>query len=160
MDERQRLEQAIATQESLRGMVADEIINATISALRKQLEQVTAAAGKQRKLVSVLFTDVVHSTVMVRDLDPEENLEIMDNALKQLAIPVEEHGGRVTRFMGDGFKAVFGAPVAHENDPEMAVRAGLSILEISKRLASELEAQRGIHNFQVRVGINTGLAAI
>lgn len=160
MDERQRLEQAIAAQESLRGKLDDEIIDAAISTLRKQLKEMTASVEKQRKLVSILFTDVVHSTEMIRGLDPEENLEIMDNALKQLASPVVEHGGRITRFMGDGFKAVFGAPIAHENDPEMAVRAGLDILETAQRLAIELEAQRDIHNFQVRVGINTGLAAV
>lgn len=160
MDERQRLELAIAAQEDLRGKLDDEIIDSTISILRKQLNALTATVSKQRKLVSILFTDVVQSTEMIRGLDPEENLDIMDSALKQLALPVEKHGGRVTRFMGDGFKAVFGAPVAHENDPEMAVRAGLEILEIAKRLAGELESQKGIQNFQVRVGINTGLAAL
>jgi class 3 adenylate cyclase/tetratricopeptide (TPR) repeat protein len=160
MDDRQQLEQAIESQESLRGKVDDDIIDAVIATLRKQLEEITKTPDKQRKLVSILFTDIVQSTEMVLDLDPEVNMEIMDSALKRLAIPVEEHGGRVTRYMGDGFLAVFGAPIAKENDPEMAVRAGLGILETAKILAQELESEKGIHNFQVRVGINTGLVAL
>jgi tetratricopeptide (TPR) repeat protein len=66
----------------------------------------------------------------------------------------------VTRFTGDGFKAVFGAPVAREDDPEQAIYAGLSILESAQKVAAELQAQWGIQGFQVRLGINTGLAAL
>ncbi|MCK4724164.1 MAG: AAA family ATPase, partial [Anaerolineales bacterium] len=106
------------------------------------------------------YADIVGSTNIVKHLDPEDALEIMDGSLKRLAIPVEEHGGHVARFMGDGFKAVFGMPQAHENDPERAIRAGLGILEASQELGGELETQWGIENFQVRVGINTGLAAL
>jgi class 3 adenylate cyclase len=80
-------------------------------------------------------------------------------ALKRLAAPVEAHGGHVTRFQGDGFKAVFGLPVAHENDPEQAVRAGLEILAVAAEIAQELETERGISDFKVRVGVNTGLVA-
>jgi len=80
--------------------------------------------------------------------------------LKRLAAPVEDHGGHVARFMGDGFKAVFGMPKARENDPEMSIRAGLGILEVAQELGLELATQSGISEFQVRVGINTGLAAL
>ena len=105
--------------------------------------------------------DVVGSTSTIAGhLDPEDTLEIMDGALQRLAFPIMEHGGHVTRFMGDGFKAVFGAPVAREDDPEQAIRAGLSILETSQDIARELEAQWGIQGFQVRLGINTGLVAL
>jgi hypothetical protein len=84
---------------------------------------------------------------------------MMDAALKRLAAAVDQHGGHVTRYQGDGFKAVFGVPQAHENDPEQAVRAGLEILQIAQQIAREWEDQRGLPNFQVRVGINTGLIA-
>jgi class 3 adenylate cyclase len=159
MNDRQQLEKAIEVQESLRGTVDDAIIDATIATLHEKLADLEAPK-QQRKLVTILFADIVGSTRIIRDLDPEENLEIMDGTLKRLAVSVEEHGGHVTRFMGDGFKAVFGAPVARENDPEMAIRAGLRILESAQKLAGEMEAQWGIRDFQIRLGITTGLVAL
>jgi class 3 adenylate cyclase/tetratricopeptide (TPR) repeat protein len=159
MDERQRIEQAIAAQESLRATVGDEIVDETISTLREKLAALEAPE-QQRKLVTILYADIVGSTNIVKHLDPEDALEIMDGSLKRLAVPVEEHGGRVARYMGDGFKAVFGMPQAHENDPEMAIRAGLGILEAAQELGTELETQWDIEDFQLRVGVNTGLAAL
>ena len=123
MSEREQLEQAIAAQENLRGVVENSLIDVTIAALRVQLEHLQPAPEQQRKLVTILFIDIVGSTSMIRDLDPEENLEVMDRGLKRMSVPVSEHGGHVTRFSGDGFKAVFGPPVARENDPEMAILA-------------------------------------
>ncbi len=90
-------------------------------------------------------------------LDPEENMVIMDAALQQLAAPVEAHGGQVTRFMGDGYLAVFGLGRARENEPEMAVRAGLEVLKTAQDIAKALEKDWGLSGFQVRVGVNTGL---
>ncbi|MEJ2737602.1 MAG: adenylate/guanylate cyclase domain-containing protein [Anaerolineae bacterium] len=120
----QKLNQSIAALEAQRGVLSDDVIDASIAALQKQLAELEGPE-QQRKMVTVLFADIVGSTRMIRDLDPEESMEVMDGALKRMEVPVEEHGGHVTRFMGDGFMAVFGAPVAHENDAEMAVRAGL-----------------------------------
>jgi len=163
MDERQRLKKAIKAQENLRGTMDDDIIDAAIAAINKQivdLEKPNDSLAQHRRLVTVLYADIVGSTDIVKDLDPEDALQIMDGALKHLAVPVEEHGGHLARFMGDGFKAVFGSPVAHENDPEMAIRAGLGILEASLEHAEVLVERWGIHDFKVRVGINTGLVAI
>lgn len=160
MSIQQQLEQAIAAQEGLRGTLDDAIIDVTIAALRKQLAElssVPAIVEQQRKLATVLFVDVVSSTELLVELDPEENMAIMDSALQQLAAPVETYGGRVTRFMGDGFLAVFGIPLARENDPEMAVRAGLGIIETARGIAKHLERARKLQGFQVRVGVNTGL---
>ena len=162
MDERRQLKEAIAVQESLRGSVDDAIIDATIATLREKLAtiEVSPMPDQQRKLITLLFTDIVGSTTMVRDMDPEDNMELMDGALKRMGKVVEEHSGRVTRYMGDGFKAVFGAPLARENDAEMAVRAGLGILAKAEEIAEEVEKEWGIIEFQVRVGVNTGLAAL
>jgi len=124
------------------------------------IEQALDIPARQRKLITLLFMDVVGSTAMTQHLDPEDTLEIMDAALRQLAIPVEVHGGHVTRFMGDGFKAVFGDPVAREDDPEQAIRAGLEILEVAKSLTQDLRSQWAIEGFNVRIGINTGLVAL
>ncbi len=100
---------------------------------------------------------MVDSTRLLRELDPEENMNIMDSALKRLAAEVEITGGQVTRFMGDGFLAVFGLGQAKENDPEMAVRAGLAVVETAQKIALEIELEGRAPDFRVRVGINTGL---
>ncbi len=156
---RGQLEKAIAAQEGLRGTLDDEIIDATIAALHKQLDELNPepVVEQQRKQVTILFMDIVGSTDLIRELDPEENMTIMDTALQKLAAPVGAHGGKVTRFMGDGFLAVFGLPKARENDPEMAVRSGLGILETAQMIAQDLKAEYQIEGFQVRVGVNTGL---
>ena len=157
---REQLKQAIQAQENLRGSVDDSIIEIAISTLRQQLATLESSEKEQqRKLVTLIFVDVVESTKLVRDLDPEDNLEIMDTALQRLAAPITAYGGRATRFMGDGFKAVFGLPKSHENDPEMTLRAGLAVLEAARIFAQKLKAEQGIASFQVRVGINTGLVA-
>jgi predicted ATPase/class 3 adenylate cyclase len=155
----EQLRQAIAAQEGLRGTLEDAIIETTIGALRAQLEELEAKSKpeQQRKLMTVFFMDIVNSTQMMRDLDPEDNMEIMDAALKRLAGPIEARGGRVLRFLGDGYLAVFGLPVARENDPEMAVRAGLDVLRTAKAVAADLENDYRIPRFQVRIGVNTGL---
>jgi len=154
------LEQAIAALEAQRQTLGDAVVDSALAPLREKLAEVQSQRlEQQRKLATILFTDVVGSTRIAQQLDPEEVVDLMDAALKRLAGPVEGHGGHVTRFQGDGFKAVFGLPVAHENDPEMAIRAGLGILETAQEIAKELERDRGIPSFQVRVGINTGLVA-
>jgi class 3 adenylate cyclase len=156
---REQLEKAIAAQERLRGTLADDILDTTIAALQEQLNHLiqTPVVKQQRKLVTILFMDIVSSTSLTRELDPEENLSIMDTVLQDLAAPIKAHGGKVTRFMGDGFLAVFGLPQARENEPEMAVRAGLEILKTTLVIARDLENERQLKGFQVRIGVNTGL---
>lgn len=157
MSEQEKIEQAIAAQEGLRGTLDDAIVDATIAALKKRLEELeTTSHVQRRKLVTILFMDTVGSTEMIRVLDPEDNLAIMDTALQRLTVPVEAHGGRVTRYMGDGFLAVFGLPQAQENDPVMAVHAGLGILATAVQYASEVAAKFRVRGFSVRVGIDTG----
>jgi len=156
------LEQAIATQESLRGTIDEAIIDTTIEALRKQLAEIlptSPASEQQRKMATVLFMDVVNSTQMIQNMDPEESMEILDVSLQNLAEPIRKYGGHVNRFMGDGFLAVFGLPTARENDPEMAVRAALDVLTVSEKIAQSLKNEWEVKTFQVRVGINTGLIA-
>ncbi len=162
LTERQKLERAIAAQESLRGVVDDSIVDATITALQEKLAGLVSLqpAGQQRKQVTVMFMDVVGSTQMIHNLDPEDNMAILDRALQEFAGPIETHGGRVLRFMGDGFLAMFGAPIAHENDPEMAIRAALAILQLADEYAREIQQNWGISNFKVRLGLDTGAVVI
>lgn len=157
MDERQQLEQAIATQESLRGTIDDEIINATILALREKLTALDQAPQQQRKLATILFMDISDHTALTRSLDPEEQMEVIDPAIARMAKKVVEFGGHVARYQGDGFKAVFGLPIAHENDPAQAIRSGLAIQAAAASIAKKCQDERGLFGFRVRVGITTGM---
>ena len=94
--------------------------------------------------------DVVDLTAMTQNLDPEDTMEILDKAILRLAAPIEAHAGHVTRYKGDGFNAIFGDPVAREDDPEQAIRAGLQILDACKEIAREIEHDWGIEGFQVQ----------
>lgn len=161
MSELEKLQLAIATLEAQRAVLGDDVVEAALGPMREKLVELEAqsAPEPQRKQVTVLFMDIVDSTRISQGLDPEEILEIMDGALKRMALPVEEHGGYVTRSAGDGFMAIFGIPVARENDARQAVRSGLGILEVARACADELKRERQIRGFNVRIGINTGLVA-
>jgi class 3 adenylate cyclase/tetratricopeptide (TPR) repeat protein len=113
----------------------------------------------ERRFVTVLFADVVGSTRMGEQLDPEEVAEIMDGAFAFLNAEVAKYGGTVGRLLGDAVLAFFGAPVAHEDDAERAVRAGLNIQAKAKEYAKEIKRNYGV-DFEMRVGINTGLAVL
>lgn len=80
---------------------------------------------QQRKLVTLLFINIVGSTAIIQHMDPEDISIIFDANLKRLAHPVKDHGGHVTSYTGDGFLVVFGASTAREDDPERAARSGL-----------------------------------
>src|SRR5918997_5422350 len=113
----------------------------------------------ERKFVTVLFADVVDSTVMGERLDPELVIEIMNGAFAFLNVAVAKYDGTVARLMGDAILAFFGAPVAHEDDAERAVRAGLEIQAAAKEYAQVTRRDYGV-DFEVRVGINTGLTVL
>jgi class 3 adenylate cyclase/tetratricopeptide (TPR) repeat protein len=123
-----------------------------------QLEALVRVDG-ERKYVTVLFADVVDSTVVGEQLDPEQVAEIMDGAFAFLNSAVAKYGGTVARLMGDAILAFFGAPVAHEDDAERAVRAGLDIQVAAREYAKAVKRNYGI-DFEIRVGINTGLAVL
>ncbi len=156
MSNRHQLEQAIAIQESLRGTIDDAILDATINALRAQLAALEPAAPESRRAqATILFLDLAGHTDLIQGRDPEEIMEIIDRALQRLAGPVMRHGGRIVRYQGDGYKAVFGLPVAQEHDPDNAILAGLDALAEAEAIAAELAA-RDVPGFAVRVGIDTG----
>jgi len=85
---------------------------------------------------------------------------VMDGAFDVLIEPVARYEGTVARLEGDAILAFFGAPIAHEDDPERACRAALEIVEGANEYAGMLERQRGITGFSVRVGIHTGLVVV
>jgi class 3 adenylate cyclase/tetratricopeptide (TPR) repeat protein len=123
-----------------------------------QLEAHVRVEG-ERKYVTVLFADVVDSTGLGERLDPEQVAEIMNGAFAFLNASVKKYDGTIARLLGDAILAFFGAPVAHEDDAERAVRAGLDIQAAAREYAEEVRRNYGV-DFKVRVGINTGLAVL
>ncbi len=130
---------------------------------KEYAERLLATRGQvpaERRMVTILFSDVEGSTAMTEHLDPEDVMEIMDGAFDVLIEPVFRYEGTLARLMGDAILAFFGAPIAHEDDPERAIRAALEIIDGAQRYAERLEQERGIKGFNVRVGINTGLVVV
>lgn len=104
-------------------------------------------------MVTVMFADVVGFTTLAERSDPEWVKRLIDASFERLVEDVESFGGRVDKVLGDAIVALFGAPVAHEDDAERAVRAALKMHET---LRAFMEEQPGEHPVQLRIGINTG----
>ena len=107
---------------------------------------------EERKVISVLFCDLVGFTASSEAADPEDVRARLQPYHELLRTEIQRYGGTVEKFIGDAVMAVFGAPVAHEDDPERAIRAGLRILDA----LADLNAERNGMDLHVRIGINTG----
>src|SRR5713226_8974679 len=106
---------------------------------------------RERKVVTVLFADLVGFTARAEELDPEDVEAILRPYHERLRSELERFGGTVEKFIGDAVMALFGAPVAHEDDPERAVRAALALRDWAREESEEL---------QVRIAVNTGEALV
>lgn len=118
-----------------------------------------ADVESERRVVTMLFCDVHNSTATAEKLDPEEWTEIINGAFEYMIRPIYKFEGTVARLMGDAILAFFGAPMSHEDDPQRAVLAGLDIVNGIATYRKEVERRWGI-DFNVRVGINTGLVVV
>lgn len=107
--------------------------------------------GDQRRIATVLFADLVGFTALSETLDPEQVKALVDRCFERLAADIEAFGGRVDKVVGDAIIGLFGAPVAHEDDAERAVRTGLRMQQTIAAVAGEIG-----HPVLLRVGINTG----
>ena len=117
-----------------------------------------APAGERRQL-TVLFCDLVGSTPLSQQLDPEEWREVIAKYQQAASDAVERFGGYVAKNLGDGLLIYFGWPTAREDDPERAVRAGLAIADAMVPLNATLAADDGTR-LEVRIGIHTGPVVI
>jgi class 3 adenylate cyclase/tetratricopeptide (TPR) repeat protein len=106
----------------------------------------------ERRIVTVLFADLVGFTSLAETRDPEEVKNLVDGMFAALAADIAAFGGRVDKVLGDAIVAMFGAPIAHEDDADRAVRAGLQML----RTLADWGAATGVSDLAMRVGINTG----
>ncbi|HZD17789.1 MAG TPA: AAA family ATPase, partial [Actinomycetota bacterium] len=115
---------------------------------------------EERRFVTALFADIVGSTALAGSMDPEDVREIVGGAIDRIVSVVEELGGTIKDLAGDGALALFGAPVAHEDDAERAVRAGLRISEEIGAYAERVNTTWGIPGFNVRIGIESGVVVL
>ncbi len=108
-----------------------------------------------RKMVTILFADVVGSTGLGEQLDPETLRALLARYFISARDILERHGGTVEKYIGDAFMAVFGIPLLHEDDALRAVRAAAELRQGFARINTEMEAERGLH-IDFRIGVNSG----
>src|SRR2546426_11418169 len=113
----------------------------------------------ERRQLTVLFCDLVGSTALSAQLDPEELREVVRAYQDTCAKVIARFEGHIAQYLGDGLLVYFGYPLAHEDDAQRAVRAGLGMLEALRQLTTRLEQERGVH-LAARLGIHTGLVVV
>ncbi len=125
-----------------------ELLARKISEIGKQIEG-------ERRNVTVLFADISGFTAIAEKLDPEHVYNFINQTLKPFIDQIYQHEGMIDKVMGDGVMALFGAPIAHEDDPARAVRAALGMQEALRQINADLETQLGI-TLRMRIGLHTG----
>jgi class 3 adenylate cyclase len=163
MTTRQDIEQAIAALEARRETLGDSVVETSLAALRHQLTDMSrqevsnSALRGERKQVTVMFADISGFTAMSEKLDPEEVRSMINACFEGLGAEIDRYDGHIDKFIGDEIMALFGAPVAHENDPERALRAALdmraTLKEFNRKYTAQLPQPLALH-----FGINSGLA--
>ena len=155
-----QLEASIAALEAQQALLGPAVVEAALAPLRQQLAALKSSASQapgavrlegERKQVTILFADNSGFTAMSETTDPEQIRSLMNACFDHLVPAIHKYGGVVDKFIGDEIMALFGAPVAHENDPERALRAAL---EMAGRL-EEFNQRRGT-DLGLHFGVNTG----
>jgi len=155
----EKLRASINGLEAQRGVLGDEVVNPALAALRQQLvaleEQAAAVTvpAEERRMVTILFMDMVGSTSMAERLDPEEWREVVKTLHATLGEAITAHHGEVAQYLGDGLLAFFGSKKAGEDDPENAIRAALDGQAAIANLPSK-------EKVQLRAGIHSGLVVV
>ncbi len=127
-----------------------------------QARHAQPAATAERRLVTVLFTDLVGFTTFAEDRDPELVRELLSRYFETATDLIGRHGGTVEKFIGDAVMAVWGTPAAHEDDAERAVRAALELVEAVRALSPALQARAGVLTGEAAVTLgaqNQGMVA-
>lgn len=158
MTEHVQLEQAIAALEAQRSMLGDAVVDAAIGSIQERLAALAPTPHtEQRKLVTVLFADLVGWTSMSEQMDPEDVRAVQQAYFAAVSPPITERDGRIEKYIGDAVLAVFGVPQAREDDPERAIRAALAMQQAFADLNHQLEVQGASRpSLAMRLGIHTG----
>ena len=148
------LNNKIREEEKIRDWLArfhsPQVIEALLEARLESDDGLLQASDRR---ATVLFADLIGFTRFSEALRPREVTLFLNNYFSMVTDIIFEHGGTLDKYIGDGFMAVFGAPLEKEDDAERAIR---SALRIRRELERGLEAEEGVKRFQVRIGINTG----
>jgi class 3 adenylate cyclase/predicted ATPase len=119
----------------------------------------SSTSEAERRQLTVLFCDLVDSTTLARQLDPEDYREVVRAYQATCTDVIQRFDGTIAQYLGDGLLVYFGYPQAHEDDAQRAVRAGLEILDALSPLKGRLAADKGMR-LAVRLGIHTGLVVV
>jgi class 3 adenylate cyclase len=112
--------------------------------------------GQERRLVTVLFADFVGFTTLSEELDAEVLQELVSGIFEDLAEQAVTHDGTIEKFIGDAIFVIFGAPIAHEDDPQRALRTALAMHKVFGEHAARAKKDRGIE-LGLRIGVHTGM---
>ena len=162
MIDRQNIEQAIIVLQAQENILSKDVVETSLAALREQLVKLdqrqinVSDLNGARKQVTVMFADISGFTAMSEKLDPEEVRNMINLCFERLGAVVDRYDGHIDKFIGDEIMALFGAPVAHENDPERTLRAALDMMDtlgaFNKEYAHKMPKPLALH-----FGINSGL---
>jgi predicted ATPase/class 3 adenylate cyclase len=141
------------------GLMPSPPLPDVVSPQRASSSVVPHPSDAERRQLTVLFCDLVDSTVLASQLDPEDLREVVRAYQEVCAKVVARFEGHIAQYLGDGLLVYFGYPLAHEDDAQRAVRAGLGIIEALRQLNTRLEQERGLH-LAARLGIHTGLVVV
>jgi class 3 adenylate cyclase/predicted ATPase len=157
----EKLRQGIAALELQRGLLGEATVDTLLAPVRKELAALEALQTSEqeypfredRRILTILFMDIVGSTTLAEKMDPEDWREVISQVHALSGRAIQAQGGMVLQYLGDGILAIFGAQTFRESDPENAVRA-----------AMEIHSKLGAHPFdlqiQMRAGIHTGLVVL
>ncbi len=158
------LQSSIAALEAQRAALGEVVVNAALGPMREKLAVLEAALRAptpraaetegERKVVTTLFADISGFTALSETLDPEQVTEIVNACFQSLTDAVVKYGGVVDKYIGDAIMALFGAPDAHEDDPERAIHAALEMQIALKETIGQLPPVAA--NLTLHVGLNTG----
>ncbi len=153
MNRNPHLEAAIAGLEAQRATLGDLVVDSALEALRHQMGEPdrTGTLEGERKLVTIMFADISGYTALSEKLDAERARDLLNACFEALVPIIERYGGTIDKFVGDEIVALFGAPVAHENDAERACGAALEMMREIQVFNRARDTGLDLH-----FGINTG----
>ncbi|HUQ28145.1 MAG TPA: adenylate/guanylate cyclase domain-containing protein [Usitatibacter sp.] len=137
-----------------RDNIRDALGKVASSEVVEKLLQGQIELGGEERDVTVMFTDVRNFTALAEELSPQQSLVLLNEFLTAISEVVEEHGGVVDKYLGDGVMAIFGAPVTRDDDPQRALECALMIRRRVEGLGPTLEA-RGLPHPEIGLGMNT-----